>query len=386
MPTNSYAPTPSSIESQSAAVRARIAEAVASGNCEDLFGKLTGSKAGKLDMIKAQFIAMAWLLHPDRAGRSKKAADAMANLTNLRRVAKDQVEAGTYGKPVVPPVTIKSKLTYSNVVALAAGDISDVYVADCVLDAKPRRAVIKISRDQRDSDLVETEARILKQLHGVDNKDKAFFLRYLPRLVETTRIQVGTVHRQANVFTYRDGFIPIVDLIKAFPRGLDPRDVAWIWRRSLEVLTWVHDLGIIHGAILPPHILVNLSNHGGMLIDWSYALDLKKNPAAHVSAISPAFKHYYPPEVFRKDRATPALDLYMLTRCMVALHVGSSAEVALETGIPDSMPVPIRRFIEACLIPNPARRHTSATDAYREYDAILKRLYGPPTFRDLKLP
>ena len=53
----------------------------------------------------------------------------------------------------------------------------------------------------------------------------------------------------------------------AYPRGLDPRDAAWMWRRLLVALGTVHAAGVVHGAVLPDHVLIHPDLHD-TLIGW----------------------------------------------------------------------------------------------------------------------
>ena len=43
----------------------------------------------------------------------------------------------------------------------------------------------------------------------------------------------------------------------AYPDGVDPRDVAWMWRRLLVALGLAHRAGVVHGAVLPEHVLIS---------------------------------------------------------------------------------------------------------------------------------
>jgi hypothetical protein len=42
---------------------------------------------------------------------------------------------------------------------------------------------------------------------------------------------------------------------EAYPRGIDAKDMAWIWRRVLLALDFAHTNKVIHGSVLPTHYL-----------------------------------------------------------------------------------------------------------------------------------
>ena len=62
-----------------------------------------------------------------------------------------------------------------------------------------------------------------------------------------------------------------MEVKNAFPDGLDGRHVAWIWRRVLNIIGFAHSNGIIHGAVLPMHILIEPNTHKLLLVDWCCA-------------------------------------------------------------------------------------------------------------------
>jgi hypothetical protein len=146
-----------------------------------------------------------------------------------------------------------------------------------------------------------------------------------------------------------------------------------MFNRMLTALGLAHSLGIVHGAVLPTHVLVRPADHNGMLIDWCYSV-----PAGEpLKAISRAYAADYPPEVEARQAATPATDIYMAARCMVRLLGGRAA--TLEP--PAHVPRPIRTLLSACLLPAPRRRANDAWQVFEDFREILGRLYGPPQFR-----
>lgn len=115
--------------------------------------------------------------------------------------------------------------------------------------------------------MLAREATALAQL--VQDGD-ARFQPYAPRLIETFRYRdaaAGTT-RQANVIELLDGFFSLAEVRAVYRDGLDPRDVAWMWRRLLVALGYAHRAGVIHGAVVPDHVLIHPGDHGLALVDW----------------------------------------------------------------------------------------------------------------------
>jgi serine/threonine protein kinase len=166
-------------------------------------------------------------------------------------------------------------------------------------------------------------------------------------------------------------------VIAARPHGIDAADMAWIFNRLLAALAVAHAQGIVHGAVTPDHLLLRLSDHNGILIDWCYSVEI----GSTIAAISPPYRAFYPPEVLAKQPATPATDLYMAAQCMVALLGGDVAAGQ----IPPATPRPIAALLRGCLIPSPHRRAQGAWEIFGEFRDILARIYGPPHFRPFTL-
>ncbi len=153
--------------------------------------------------------------------------------------------------------------------------------------------------------------------------------------------------------------------------------MAWMWRRLLFVLGYVHRRGIVHGAVLPAHVMILPAQHGLVLVDWCYSSiasdDSNGNPP--IKAIVEAYRGWYPEEVLKKQVPGPATDIAMATRCVVQLMGGDP----LTGNLPDRVPVPFRAFFKGCLAVRQAARPDDAWGLLHEFDELLEHL-GPPYF------
>ncbi|MDN3353317.1 molecular chaperone DnaJ [Actinomadura sp. DC4] len=291
---------------------------------------------------------LARLVHPD-AGGPREAFD---RLTSLWRA---------YG-----PVTITTRRgTYPLGATPVRGDLANLYDAG--------EAVVKIARDPAVNDLLEREAIALRQL---PKDGDGRFLPYVPRLVESFRHRDETtgLERRVNAIGRLEGFRPLTEVRAAYPDGVDPRDVAWMWRRLLVGLGFAHGAGVLHGAVLPEHVLIHPREHGLVLVDWCYSV-----PGCHpdrgdrVPAMVTRRADWYPPEVAARRPAGAGTDIYLATRCMTYL-------------MGDRAPRPLRAFARGCLLTAENRRPQDAWRLLGELDDLLERLYGPRRFRPFHLP
>jgi serine/threonine protein kinase len=160
---------------------------------------------------------------------------------------------------------------------IAEGDLADVH--SCTLkNGTMMELALKIGREVRDNDLLENEIAILQYLYPPGTKDEKFF-RYLPKLHASGHLPD---RRHVAVFPLMEGYLPVSDILTAYPKGIDFRDMVWMYKRLLAGLGFAHAMGVVHGAVLPPHVLVHPTGHGAKIIDWSYALNftalLKADP------------------------------------------------------------------------------------------------------------
>jgi serine/threonine protein kinase len=354
---------------------------IAAKHPEDVFGALgSGEQDARLLAVTKAYRHIVLAVHPDRCTAEpedtrKLAQDAFAHLTALKSQAEAKVRAGTYGdrKAAPPPVKeaadapvviTRGKRRYVVGAPMASGDLCDIHACTYADGSDDRRAVFKIARHAAENDLVQNEARILTKLYPKGTPDEKFF-RYLPQLIDTftLRSPARSKARQVNVLAMVDEYVSLAEVLAAYPKGIDFRDAVWMLKRMLSGLGFAHVNGVVHGAVLPPHVLVGPVNHGAKVIDWSYAVEAGER----VRAISPAYRTWYAPEVLAKTPPTSATDLYMWAMCAVALMGG---DISART-FPATVPRPLASFVGSCLLANPRLRPQDAWDLHKEFDELL---------------
>ncbi|WP_119729577.1 lipopolysaccharide kinase InaA family protein [Thermomonospora amylolytica] len=319
----------------------------------DLFG-------GDPDEAARIYRRMARLMHPDATGG--RTTHDFARLTALWR--------GYTGADAATVTTRRHSYRLGR--RIAEGDLANIYEAHHDGD---REVVVKMPRDPADGDLIEREAVALRQL---PKDGQRRFLPYVPRLVETFRHRdpANGVQRRTNVLERLDGFHSLAEVRAAHPDGLDPRDAAWMWRRLLVALGFAHRAGVLHGAVLPDHVLIHPELHGLVLVDWCYSVPgchAATDPSGRVPAMVDRYADWYPEEVPGRRPASPATDIFMATRCMTHLMA-------------DKAPRALRLFAKGCTLSAQNRRPSDAWRLLAELDEVLERLYGPRRFRPFHMP
>ncbi|MEH0928774.1 serine/threonine protein kinase [Micromonospora sp. CPCC 205558] len=240
-----------------------------------------------------------------------------------------------------------------------SGDLADLY------DVGEDR-LLKLPRRPTDNDLMAREAHALRT---IAERGDPRYLPYVPRLVDEFphRDTSTGAERRINVLATAPGLHNLDEVRRAYPDGLDARDVAWMWRRLLVVLGLAHRAGVVHGAVLPRHVLIEPEAHGVVLVDWCFSAAV----GGTIPAVVPGHG-WDPEEVLTKQPCGPGTDIAMASHCMSWL-MGPRAPRELHT------------FAQGCRQRSLNARPDDAWRLLRELDQVLDRLYGPRTFRPFTL-
>lgn len=358
---------------------------------EDIFGAIfDGPLRERLLAVKHLFNSFVVLIHPDQNPGLKDAGQHVARLLALRTEAEKLLKEGTYGqprKPVVEAVLHSRAGAYKVIELHRAGEIADLFIAEH--DGK--RRLLKVVRQPTDNDLLDIETRTLTELHRQKGEKAQIFRKYLPKLLDSFALVEHGRHRRVNVLDIAEpekdyvrelkarkgvdaslDYYSLAEIRDAYPGGIDARDMAWMIRRAFEGIGWVHYAGFVHGAMLPEHVLVHPLEHGARLVGWSYAV----RGGQRLTAISAARRSMYPKSVFRREPATPVLDVQLIgTTGMLLL----SDEKRRTRG---DAPKDVVTFLEGCI----GGRFKNGWDAYVAFDEVLKKLYGKRAYRAFEMP
>ena len=293
------------------------------------------------------------LLHPDAGGN----ADAFAHLQQLL-AAEARREAGIF------EVTTRTR-TYTVSGLAYRGRVANLYNCTFV-DGGTRDALLKLPRSPVDNDLVQADASALRRIHDSGKRRAGYF----PHFVEAFRHRDAAtrIDRRAVVMEKLEGFYSLAEVKAAYPAGLDGRDLAWMWRRALAGISLVHELGLVHGAIVPEHILIHPAEHGLVFVDFTASVEIDGT----VKALGGG-REFYPPEVLNKEPVSPATDIYMLSQVMRWM-------------LRADQPRQFFAFIKGCTDTRPKVRPQDAQQLRGEFDELLERLYGPRKFRVFTMP
>lgn len=275
--------------------------------------------------------------------------------------------------------------TYRVMDRIAIGSICAIYRCRFSDDAKQVEGVFKVARDACSNAMVINESAVLRRLHAAPGAEQ--FIPFIPRVADTLGMADGsTPARQANILQMHEGIASLEELytldevVFHYPRGLDPRHVAWIWRRVLTVLGFAHSNQVTHSAVLPMHVLIEPRGHKLVLIDWCAAAagDAGLQP---VRVIAAGYIPWYKRQGALLKPPTGALDIGLGARCMIELLGGDPVSGQL----PASVDPALARYFSRCLSLDAA----PSPDAWKlldDFDRLIEALWGPRKYVALELP
>jgi hypothetical protein len=298
---------------------------------------------------EAAYLELAGVLHPDRSNVKEPFQRLQALWENWQDSLK---------RTLTTPLGVKYTLGEP-----IRGSVANLYPAQDNL--------VKIVRSPRNSDLLESEAKVLKLLEKGDPAPN--FKHFYPHLIETFVQKDPTTHklRRTNVLTkLEEGFCTLAEVHDAYP-NLHPKDAAWMMRRLMFALGGTSRCGVVHGAVLPENVMIHPEKHGLALVGWSYAVP----EGQKLKAIVSSREAFYP-----EDRtADYSLDIYMAWR-LASWLMGSVDINNLDA------PRPLRSFVKGCTLERRTARPQDAWKILDEFNELVEILWGPRKFRPFVMP
>jgi hypothetical protein len=264
-------------------------------------------------------------------------------------------------------------------------DLCNIYRCTFKRDDKEWEGLFRLAHDPADNDLVQNEAQTLYYFQQCPDYDE--FQPLVPSILESFVYQDAAISkpRQVNIasldeqITFLDELYSLQEVKQTFPAGIHPKDMAWMWRRVLNVLGFAHKNGVIHGSVLPPYVWIEPRGHKVMLMGWGFSVRAPAGESEKLKALSISYESWYPPEV--KKPAEPGLDISMAARCMLSLMaIDPLAKKESDIDLP-TLPTGLRRYFWRCL-----STRQSAWQLLQEFDGIIEDCWGPREFRVFRMP
>jgi len=342
---------------------------------EDVFGIVQNEGA-----LYKSYRALAKLTHPDvyLKHEEKSLAESTFNrLTQWLDQAVEKLKSNKYGK--TEQVTLQTKIRQYEVESSHMEDEEfNFYTCQYYENGQNHSAILRVVRDPRKNLISQNETRVLNILRN--SRDAAKFSPYIPDVFDEFLYESGTTSHHAAIFENTNGWHSLEQVHTAYPHGIDPKDMAWIWRRLMVALGFANANSVIHGGVLPCNIWIQPEEHGLMLKNWFHSKQTTGTNGSNYLEINPKYAAWYPQEILEFTPPSFGTDISMSAKCMIHL-LGGDAEKGT---IPDSIPNPIRMFLRGSTLPG-RRTPQDAWALKQEFDDLLERLWGKRTFHPFKM-
>lgn len=257
---------------------------------------------------------------------------------------------------------------------VARGEVADVYFARRAR-WPTQRVVLKIQRASSGLSRFLNEVEVLENLQASSVPGASTFCPLIPLPLLHGQVSSGAMAgSRALALLWRDGFHrTFEDVRRVRPGGIEPRQAIWIWRRILEVLSFLHASHMAHGAVLPRHLLVEDHEHGIRLVGYGCAGAL----GTPFRQIPERMEAACPPGLLGHGKLTPALDIAMSARSVAGLLDADPA-----TGdLPPAVPVPLASLLREAGWPRKGESSPDAAWPLRErLGEMATTVFGPPVF------
>jgi hypothetical protein len=246
---------------------------------------------------------------------------------------------------------------------LARGEISDVYLAKRA--RRPSELVVfKVLRDCGDAPLLQAEWRALDALRAHTEAKRIDLGSRVPRPVVSGSL-TDADGSLACAYRWASGFVHTFESVREVHKnGIAPVASIWVWRRILEILAVLHEAKLVHGAVLPNHLLVENGEHGVRLVGFSCA----DAPNVPLRIVSTQFENFYPADALDSRKLTAAADIAMSARCISHLLGGGD--------VPGELAELLHRVGEK-------RSDLNAWALHKQLGELGRSLFGPPAFHPI---
>lgn len=222
------------------------------------------------------------------------------------------------------------------------------------------RGKIRVNDDTIEFLSVGDGERILAAVNSTSNPN---FRKRVPCSVSHTADAV-TFQRPVDT-------IMLPTLMKGYPSGLPTFHVAWIASRLYEhVMMQAATLRLLHGGLYTDAILVSITDHGIMPLDWRFNAPLGAKMRALPGPVA---------SLAETPIADISTDLKAVNRVALTLlgdPVGIGNELLPRVG--KDIPAKFFNWFRGAVDADPERQ-------YRNYRAMLEAVFGPPEYHKLEI-
>lgn len=336
-----------------------VTNVLSASNPQDVFGDVTS-----VEELRQLYRLLSRDVHPDLNSNSADSNKAFARLTELYESAVRLFELGHYtSAPGRATLTVNGRKV-EVIKRFNSCTVNDLYLVD--ID-KTHSGFLSVVKSPKLNSYGKHEYEILQKFVSASN----LWLSNIPIPLDSFMHTHAGYQRHAQLLLVPPGYVTLATVMQSYPQGLNAKDMAWIYRRLLDVVGFAHSNEIIHGNITPSNILIGLGDvHEVRLINWQGAV----SPGQKIPFMDSSYREFYPPEVTAKEKASYATDLYSLSVCMIKL-LGENLHQERA----------IKAFLLSCTFESPRSRPQDSWKLRQEFTDLIEKMWVKREYRPLVL-
>lgn len=292
-------------------------------------------------------------MHPGAADKAQKAF-VHVNYIWTHKPTATQPE-GT--KPQPPSNTISTK-KHEYFITRTETPVNNIITYQTVYDSISK-ATIYLANHPKVSELLLSGTKNLKT---IKTSIPEMYHEYFPETIDVFRLNTNGTKLAGTVHEDLSEYYTLREVINAYPKGVDGKDLAWMYRRMLVAVGNTHDAGYTHNAPTLDSFILHPETHLVKLINWQFSTPAGTKPPMTTSETKPILGD--PPESSVKNditiTAATASKLVnpKLTHPRIVKHLNAIQKYPTGT----------------------------AKEALREFDELIYELWGPRKFHRFTMP
>lgn len=212
------------------------------------------------DGIKQTYKKLARKYHPD-VSKEPKAIEYFQHITSLYEEALSKIERGIWDEVDVLELKSDGKRYILKYLREHDFELGKIYIG--------RQHIIYLL-DSKHEKYFKQYKSVLSEIHYADSGMKKEFERYMPNISASFKTEDGkyciVLKKEQNEFLLSDFF-------EYFGHDLDPKHIAWITSRLLNLSCFLNYNNLVYYGFTPNNLLVNVEMHGIKLLGgWWYTV------------------------------------------------------------------------------------------------------------------
>lgn len=321
------------------------------------FDKNSPERLFSLDGFEREFKVLRSKWHPDHSA-SSEATEVFKHVMDLAETAKHRITTNTWnGKAPIIFTTSKGKTFRIQYRRTREFELGRMYIGT---------NYVMYVLEPEFEDLFDNAVQSIKGIRYPDNKFKAEFARFLPKIrLEDKGTSIGPVL----VVEKTVDVVLLQDLIDRLSGKIDAKHVAWITGSLYNITVFLDHIGVCHNSILPTTVFVSPEYHSVQLLGgWWYST--KKGDK--LTALPSDLLRVLPSEVLKRKKTNTLYDR-QATKAVAIACLGDSTMAGSKLLANKEIPNAMLTWL----------RLPSGTDAIEEFKGwyqMLERCFGERKF------